>query len=114
MNDEEPAACAVRRLTAGSGRAARARGTEPRHGRDRTSLAAILLSLLVARVATVAFVLTGLSKEAARSVLSGTGFTTSEAEGVVGHPVRPDRMVRMLVGSERASAMFGARTRKDI
>jgi hypothetical protein len=51
-----------------------------------------LVSLLIARVATVALALTGLSREAARfqarSALSGTGFTTSEAEAVVNHPVR--------------------------
>ena len=69
-----------------------------------TALAAVLLSLLIARVATVAFVLTGLSKEAARfqarSALSGTGFTTTEAEGVVEHPVRRRIvMLLMLFGS---------------
>jgi hypothetical protein len=63
-------------------------------------LVVILVSLLITRVATVAFTLTGLSTEAARfqarSALSGTGFTTSEAEGVVGHPVRR-RIVMMLM-----------------
>lgn len=64
----------------------------------------ILVSLLITRVATVAFVLTGMSREAARfqarSALSGTGYTTSEAEGVVGHPVRRRIvMALMLVGS---------------
>jgi hypothetical protein len=52
----------------------------------------ITLSILITRVATVAMTLTGLSREAARfqarSALSGTGFTTAEAESVVGHPVR--------------------------
>jgi len=60
----------------------------------------ILVSLLIARVATVALTLTGLSAEVARfqarSALSGTGFTTSEAESVVGHPVRR-RIVMMLM-----------------
>lgn len=50
------------------------------------------VSLLITRVATLALVLTGLSQEAARfqarSALTGTGFTTAEAESVVGHPVR--------------------------
>ena len=63
-------------------------------------LVVILISLLITRVATVALTLTGLSTEAARfqarSALSGTGFTTSEAEGVVGHPVRR-RIVMMLM-----------------
>ena len=66
-------------------------------------LVVILLSLLIARVATVALTLTGLSAEAARfqarSALSGTGFTTSEAEDVVGHPVRRRIvMALMLIG----------------
>lgn len=61
-------------------------------------------SLLITRVATLAFVLTGMSQEAARfqarSALSGTGFTTAEAEGVVGHPVRRRIvMTLMLLGS---------------
>jgi len=50
------------------------------------------LSLLVTRIATVALTLTGLSHEAARfqarSAFTGTGFTTSEAEHAVNHPVR--------------------------
>lgn len=51
-----------------------------------------VLSLLITRIATLALVLTGMSNEAARfqarSALTGTGFTTSEAESVVTHPVR--------------------------
>lgn len=63
-----------------------------------------LVSLLIARVATVALALTGLSREAARfqarSALSGTGFTTTEAEAVVNHPVRRRVvMTLMLLGS---------------
>jgi hypothetical protein len=61
-----------------------------------TALASVLivltLSLLINRIATVALTLTGLSREAARfqarSALTGVGFTTNEAERVVGHPVR--------------------------
>jgi len=69
-----------------------------------TVLVVVLVSLLIARVATVALVLTGLSHEAARfqarSALSGTGFTTGEAESVVTHPVRRRVvMLLMLVGS---------------
>jgi hypothetical protein len=69
-----------------------------------TVLVVVIVSLLIARVATVALVLTGLSREAARfqarSALSGTGFTTTEAESVVGHPVRRRVvMLLMLVGS---------------
>lgn len=63
-----------------------------------------LVSLLITRVATMALTLTGLSREIARfqarSALSGVGFTTTEAESVVTHPVRRRIvLVLMLVGS---------------
>ncbi len=63
-----------------------------------------LVSLLITRVATMALTLTGLSGEVARfqarSALSGVGFTTSEAESVVTHPVRRRIvLVLMLAGS---------------
>jgi hypothetical protein len=55
-------------------------------------LVVLLVSLLVARVGTVALTLTGMSRETARfqarSAFFGVGFTTGEAEAVVGHPVR--------------------------
>lgn len=58
------------------------------------------VSLLISRVATLALVLTGMSHEAARfqarSALTGTGFTTAEAERVVNHPVRR-RIVMVLM-----------------
>lgn len=69
-----------------------------------TVLVVILVSLLITRVATVALTITGMAPETARfqarSALSGTGFTTSEAESVVNHPVRR-RIVMglMLIGS---------------
>ena len=48
--------------------------------------------MLVTRVAARALTLTELSSEAARfqarSAFTGVGFTTSEAEGIVSHPVR--------------------------
>jgi hypothetical protein len=57
-----------------------------------TVFAVAVVSLLLTRVATLALVLTGMSREAARfqarSALSGTGFTTTESESVVSHPVR--------------------------
>lgn len=67
-------------------------------------LVVVLVSMLITRVATAALVLTGMSEEAARfqarSALSGVGFTTSEAESVVGHPVRRRiAMTLMLLGS---------------
>ena len=69
-----------------------------------TVVIVVLVSLLIARFATIALTLTGLSRESARfqarSALSGTGFTTSEAETVVNHPVRRRVvMALMLVGS---------------
>jgi hypothetical protein len=68
-----------------------------------TVLAVIGLSLLVTRVATMALTLTGLSREAARfqarSALTGVGFTTSESEAIVTHPVRRRIvMTLMLIG----------------
>lgn len=69
-----------------------------------TLLIIVTLSLLVTRIATVALTLTGMGKEQARfqarSALTGTGFTTSEAEGVMNHPVRRRIvLLLMLVGS---------------
>lgn len=63
-------------------------------------LVAISVSLLITRVATMALMLTGLSREMARfqarSAFSGAGFTTSESESVVNHPVRR-RIVMLLM-----------------
>ncbi len=63
-------------------------------------LVVVLISLLVTRVATVALISTGLSREMARfqarSAFTGTGFTTTEAEVVVNHPVRR-RIVLLLM-----------------
>ena len=67
-------------------------------------LMVLVLSLVIARVATVALTITGLSREVARfqtrSALTGAGFTTSESEAMVSHPVRR-RIVMwlMLVGN---------------
>lgn len=74
--------------------------------------AVILLSLVITRVATVALVLTGLSHETARfqarSALSGVGFTTSEAESVVTHPVRRRIvMLLMLLGGAGIVSVLG-------
>lgn len=64
----------------------------------------ILLSMVVTRVATIALTLTGMSRQAARfqarSALTGAGYTTSESESVVNHPVRRRIvMTLMLMGS---------------
>ena len=57
-----------------------------------TSLAILGLSMVITRLATVSLSLTGLSWETAkfqaRSAFTGTGFTTSDSETVVNHPVR--------------------------
>jgi hypothetical protein len=62
------------------------------------------VSITITRVATIALTHTGLSRETARfqarSAFTGVGFTTSEAEKVVGHPVRRRiLMLLMLLGN---------------
>lgn len=63
-------------------------------------IATLTLSLLITRIAAMALMLTGLSRESARfqarSAFSGVGFTTIEAESIVNHPVRR-RIVMMLM-----------------
>ncbi|HJM56184.1 MAG: potassium transporter TrkA [Planctomycetes bacterium] len=65
-----------------------------------TLLLLITLSMLLVRVGTIALQKTGLSREIAgfqaQSAFMGVGFTTSEAEKVVGHPVRR-RILRILM-----------------
>lgn len=55
-------------------------------------LVVVSVSILITRVATVALTHTGLSREAARfqarSAFTGSGFTTTESERVVNHPLR--------------------------
>lgn len=67
-------------------------------------LVVLVMSLIITRVATVALALTGMSHEAARfqarSALTGAGFTTSESERVVNHPVRRRIIMSlMLIGN---------------
>lgn len=67
-------------------------------------LIVVVLSLLVVRVATVALTLTGLSQQLARfqarSAFTGSGFTTTESEKVVQHPLRRRIiMLLMLLGN---------------
>lgn len=64
----------------------------------------LTLSLLVARLATAALMLTGVSHQLARlqalSALMGVGFTTSESEHIVNHPVRRRILILiMLIGN---------------
>ena len=65
-----------------------------------TVLVALLLSMLVTKIATIALAVTGMSRESARfqarSAFTGVGFTTTEAESVVNHPVRR-RVVLLLM-----------------
>lgn len=55
-------------------------------------LVVLTASLLITRIATISLAATGLSRESARfqarSAFSGSGFTTSESEAVVRHPMR--------------------------
>lgn len=57
-------------------------------------------SMLVTKIATIALVHTGMSKDRAkfqaRSAFSGAGFTTSESEVVVKHPIRR-RIITILI-----------------
>jgi len=67
-------------------------------------LVVLVMSLIITRVATVALALTGMTPQAARfqarSALTGAGFTTSESERVVNHPVRRRIiMALMLIGN---------------
>lgn len=67
-------------------------------------LSVVAVSILVARIATRAFMLTGLSRETARfqarSIITGTGFTTDEADHIVNHPVRRRiALTLMLIGN---------------
>lgn len=67
-------------------------------------LIVVIVSLLIVRVATVALTLTGLSHQLARfqarSAFTGAGFTTTESEKVVQHPVRRRIiMLLMLLGN---------------
>jgi len=67
-------------------------------------LVVVALALLVTRIGTVALTFTGLSRELARfqarSAFTGVGFTTSESERILEHPVRRRIiMLLMLLGN---------------
>tara|TARA_R100000789_G_scaffold100598_1_gene112014 strand:- start:3251 stop:4102 length:852 start_codon:yes stop_codon:yes gene_type:complete len=67
-------------------------------------LVTMFLSLLVTRIAAMALMLTGISREMARfqarSAFTGVGFTTTESESMVNHPVRRRiLMILMLLGN---------------
>jgi K+/H+ antiporter YhaU regulatory subunit KhtT len=64
----------------------------------------LVVSILVTRIATIALTHTGLSRQTAkfqaRSAFTGVGFTTSESEKIVNHPVRRRiLLILMLLGN---------------
>lgn len=65
-----------------------------------TLLSVVAVSIIIVRIAAIALMLTGLSRDVARfqarSALSGTGFTTTESEMVVNHPLRR-RIITILI-----------------
>ena len=65
-----------------------------------TLIFVVALSMFVTKAATIALMHTGMSRERARfqarSAFSGAGFTTSESEVVVKHPVRR-RIIMVLI-----------------
>jgi K+/H+ antiporter YhaU regulatory subunit KhtT len=76
-------------------------------------LIVLTLSLLIGRIAAVALTVTGIPREVARfqarSAMTGTGFTTQEAESIVAHPVRRRLvMVLMLVGNIGAAGLIAS------
>jgi hypothetical protein len=76
-------------------------------------LVVVTVSLIIERIATVALTLTGLSRDAAwfqaRSALTGTGFTTGEAEQVARHPARR-RIIMLLMGIRNFELITGITT----
>lgn len=72
----------------------------------------VTISMIVGRVATTALTLTGMSREQARfqarSALTGAGFTTTESESIVSHPLRRRIvMTLMLIGSAGIVSVIG-------
>lgn len=74
-------------------------------------LLVLSLSLLITRIATIALAYTGMSRESARfqarSAFTGTGFTTTESEKIVTHPVRRRIiLLLMLFGNAGVAAVL--------
>lgn len=61
----------------------------------------VTVSFFIVRVATIAFIRTGMSPISARfqasSAFTGTGFTTSESEQIIRHPVRRRICITLMV-----------------
>ena len=66
-----------------------------------TVILILVFSILITRVAAIALTHTGLSRESskfqARSAFTGVGFTTSESEKVVNHPVRRRILLLLMI-----------------
>jgi hypothetical protein len=66
-----------------------------------TLLVVLTLSFVVTRLATVALTLTGLSAQLAHlqavSAFTGVGFTTTESEHIVNHPVRRRILILLMI-----------------
>lgn len=66
-----------------------------------TVILILVFSILITRVAAIALTHTGLSRESskfqARSAFTGVGFTTSESERVVNHPVRRRILLLLMI-----------------
>ncbi len=64
-------------------------------------LSAIAVSFFINQIATKALMLTGLSRDVAefqaRSIVTGTGFTTDEAENIVNHPGRRRLVMPLMI-----------------
>lgn len=73
----------------------------------------LTLSLLITRIASMALMLTGMSREGAkfqaRSAFTGVGFTTTESENIVNHPLRRRIvMLLMLLGNAGIATVVAA------
>ena len=66
-----------------------------------TVILILVISILITRIASIALTHTGLSRESskfqARSAFTGVGFTTSESEKVVNHPVRRRILLLLMI-----------------
>ncbi len=66
-----------------------------------TVILILIFSILITRVASIALTHTGLSRESsqfqARSAFTGVGFTTTESEKVVNHPVRRRILLMLMI-----------------
>ncbi|WP_146453370.1 TrkA C-terminal domain-containing protein [Rubripirellula tenax] len=75
-------------------------------------LVALAVSMIVTRVAAMALMSTGLSRASAkfqaRSAFTGAGFTTTESEMVVGHPVRRQIVATLMLLGNLGVATVGA------